>query len=176
LDGTRREKVAVRVASFFLVAFVAWPAAAQEPSWEQNQSIPAWASEVLEGPEFTKDYALSTRLNPFLVQGDFTGDGRLDFAVLLSQRKTGARGIAVLHAGSTRPVVLGAGHALGNGGADFSWMNAWSVYPKGPVSRGADAGPPPDLRGDALLVQKLEASSAIIFWDGTSYRWYQQGD
>ena len=131
---------------------------------------------ALQGADFKRDYSLSTRLNPFLLHGDFDGDDRLDVALLVSRHVSGAHGIAILHSGSTRPVVVGAGHALGNGGDDFSWMDAWSVYPKGPVHRGVDQAAPPQLRGDALVVEKLESASAIIYWDGTAYRWYQQGD
>lgn len=159
-----------------LASFLGPEAAAQEPSWAETQSLPDWAAEVLQGPEFTKEYLLSTRLNPFLLHGDFNGDGALDVAILISRRGTGARGIGILHAGSTRPTILGAGHPVGNGGDDFSWMDAWSVYSKGPVPRGADETDPPRLRGDALLVEKLESASAIIYWDGADYRWYQQGD
>ena len=54
-------------------------------------------------------------------------------------------------------------------------MDAWSVFPKGSLERGAGLDPP-RLLGDALYVQKLEATSAIIYWDGTGYRWHQQGD
>jgi hypothetical protein len=32
------------------------------------------------------------------------------------------------------------------------------------------------LRGDALLVAKREAASALVYWDGKSFRWYQLGD
>jgi hypothetical protein len=153
-------------------------ASAQEPSWEEIQDLPMWAMHVLRGPQFNKDYLLSTRLNPFLVQGDFNGDGAIDIAVLITRRGDGRRGIAILHAGARQPIILGAGHAVGNGGDDFAWMGAWSVYPKGPVHQSVieHQGPPPQLRGDALVVEKLESASGIIYWDGTAYRWYQQGD
>jgi hypothetical protein len=32
------------------------------------------------------------------------------------------------------------------------------------------------LRGDALLVGKSEAASALIYWNGKRYVWLQQGD
>jgi hypothetical protein len=140
------------------------------------QNIPRWAIGVLQGPEFSENYVLSAKLNPFLVQGDFNGDGVLDIAVLISRRTSGTQGIAILHAGGGQPLVMGAGRKMGNGGDDFSWMNAWSVYSKGPVYPGVNEGKPPKLRGDALLVEKLESASAIIYWDGAAYRWYQQGD
>jgi hypothetical protein len=34
----------------------------------------------------------------------------------------------------------------------------------------------PHLRGDALLVEKTEAASALIYWNGKGYAWSQQGD
>jgi hypothetical protein len=166
----------VRRTLMLLTVLIFRQAAAQEPSLAETRTIPTWAADVLRDPNFTKEYALSTRLHPFLLQGDFNGDGALDVAILVSRRGTGARGIALLHAGSTRPELVGAGHATGDGGEDFSWMDAWSVYPKGAVHRGADGSSPPRLRGDALLVEKLESASAIIYWDGAGYRWYQQGD
>jgi hypothetical protein len=28
----------------------------------------------------------------------------------------------------------------------------------------------------AILAEKQESASGLIFWDGKQYRWYQQGD
>jgi hypothetical protein len=158
------------------IASVAVVAQAAEPTWQQLQCIPGWAAAALENKAFASKYALSNRLNPFILQGDFDGDGRTDLAVLVAERNRGAAGIAIVHAPGDAPRVVGAGTSLGAGGADFSWLDGWSVEPKGPVGQGADPAPPPTLHGDALLVKKLEASSALVYWDGAAYRWYQQGD
>lgn len=152
-----------------------WPAAAATAPPAQTPA-PAWAEAQLGSPEFTEVYSLSARLQPSRLEADFDGDGRMDLAVLVARRATGQEGIAFLHAGSTQPFVVGAGRALGNGGEDFAWMDAWSVYPKARVVAGAGSGAPPRLRGDALLVEKREAASALVYWDGRAYRWYQQGD
>jgi hypothetical protein len=72
--------------------------------------------------------------------------------------------------------ILGAGSPLGSHGDDFSWMDVWSVYSRGTVERGAVEEAPPRLRGDALLVEKSESASAILYWNGKTFRWYQQGD
>ena len=178
MTGRARWRIPCAVAGLLLllVAPAARPAAAGEPPRAEPPGIPGWAAEALRGRDFTRDYALSTRLTPSQLEGDFDGDGRLDVAVLVSRRGNGAQGIAFLRAASPGPVVVGAGHALGNGGDDFSWMDAWSVYPRDVVARGADESAPPRLRGDALLVEKLEAASALVYWDGAAYRWYQQGD
>jgi len=165
-----------RWAVLLLAALACRAAAAQEPSPAQRRGIPPWAAEALQRPAFAGEYVLSTALDPFLLEGDFDGDGQRDVAVLVARRDTGARGIAFLHAGSARPRVVGAGHALGNGGDDFSWMDAWRVYSKRTVPRGAGEAAPPRLRGDALVVEKRESASALVYWDGAGYRWYQQGD
>lgn len=147
-----------------------------EPTWQEQQNLPEWAVQALRDKAFDSTYTLSTRLNPFFLHGDFNGDGRLDLAALIVHKTTGQQGIAIVHAGAKSPLVVGAGRAVGNGGANFDWLDAWSVYVKQPVQPGATGKKAPTLRGDTLLVQKLEASSALIYWDGNAYRWYQQGD
>ncbi len=121
-------------------------------------------------------FLVSTHINPFYLHGDFDGDGQFDTALLIKERSSGKRGIAILHGKSNRIAVIGAGHKFDNGGDDFSWMDAWYVFQRGPVRRGADEKLPPKLRGDALMVSKSESASALVYWNGKSYAWYQQGD
>lgn len=161
----------VRLFMIVAVALLASGAAAREPTWQEQQNLPPWASAIFGEQRFASIYALSTRINPYLLQGDFNGDGRLDVAVLVERKRTMQQGIAILHAGSMTPIVVGAGREIGNGGDDFSWLDAWSIEARD--ARGKSA---PTLRGDALLVQKLEAASGLIYWDGRTYQWRQQGD
>jgi hypothetical protein len=161
----------IRVFTVVAVALLASGVSAREPTWQELQNLPSWAGSILGEQRFTSTYALSTRINPYFLQGDFNGDGRLDVAVLVERKATAQQGIAILHAGSMNPIVVGAGREIGNGGADFSWLDAWSIEARD--TRGKNA---PALRGDALLVQKLESASGLIYWDGTAYRWRQQGD
>jgi hypothetical protein len=142
-------------------------------SW--RWSLPAWSRSVIEGAQAQKQLKPSNRLNPYYLQGDFNGDGKLDLAVLVRAEKDGKDGILVLFRGVPGFRILGAGSPLGAHGDDFSWMDVWSVH-RGPVERGAVEGAPPRLRGDALLVEKSESASAILYWDGKTFRWYQQGD
>lgn len=158
----------MRVALLVLIALAWQPAATSQSGEPAAPEVPAWAARVLASPAFSRAYAPAPRLDPSVLHGDFDGDGQPDVAVLVERRDSGAQGIAVVHAGSQRAVVLGAGNAIGNGGDDFSWMDAWRVQPKS-----ADA---PGPRGDALHVEKREAASALLYWDGAAYRWQQQGD
>ena len=153
------------------IALLASAVAAREPTWAELQNLPPWAGAIFEEQRSTSTYALSTRINPYFLQGDFNGDGRLDVAVLVEHKRTMQQGIAILHAGSMTAIVVGAGREIGNGGDDFSWLDAWSIEARD--TRGKTV---PALRGDALLVQKLESASGLIYWDGRAYQWRQQGD
>jgi hypothetical protein len=157
-----------------LLFSIHWMPPPDTASWRWN--LPSWCRAAVERAESQKRVALSDRLNPYYLQGDFDGDGKLDLAVLVRGSESGKAGILVVFQGRSESVLLGAGVELGSGGDDFSWMDVWSVYPKGPLERGAGESGPPKLRGDALAVEKSEAASAIVYWDGKAFRWYQQGD
>jgi hypothetical protein len=72
--------------------------------------------------------------------------------------------------------IVGAGIGIGNGGDDFEWIDSWQVYSKTRISPAEGESSVPDLRGDALLVEKSEAASALIYWNGKRYVWSQRGD
>ena len=151
-------------------------AAGQAPTYQQRYSLPDWVEAAIARAGLDRTLAVEARLNPFILRGDFDGDGRTDAAVLVADKASGKKGIAIVHRATSRVFVVGAGRANSNGGDDFSWMDAWTVFDKGPVRRGATRAAPPVLKGDGLLVAKSEAADAVLWWDGTAYRWYQQGD
>ena len=47
---------------------------------------------------------------------------------------------------------------------------------KAAAAQQTDKAYAPHLRGDALLLGKSEAASALIYWNGKRYVWLQQGD
>jgi hypothetical protein len=158
------------------VAFCATQTEVAQREWIQEQNVPRWVGEVFAAKKLNQQYEFSFHLNPFYLRGDFNGDKIPDVAIIVKEKKSGKVGIAIFHGAKREVLVLGAGRKFGNGVDDFVWMNIWGVYPKRPVSRGAGEGNPPTLRGEALLVEKAESASALIYWDGKEYRWYQQGD
>jgi hypothetical protein len=123
-----------------------------------------------------KEYDLSFHLSPSYLEGDFDGDGKMDVAVLVKQRSTGKLGIAIVHGTTEKVKILGAGIGIGNGGDDFEWMDSWQVHSKTRAAHAASETNVAHLRGDALLVEKSEAASALIYWNGKRYVWSQQGD
>jgi hypothetical protein len=145
------------------------------PETAQLHDIPEVINRAVTNGLLARDYELSFRVNPFYLRGDFIGDGKADIAVLVKQRSTGKLGIAIINGATDKVTIVGAGNAIGNGGDDFEWMDTWQVYSKGRAIHDAE-GSVPHLRGDALLVGKSEAASALIYWNGKRCVWFQQGD
>jgi hypothetical protein len=137
--------------------------------------IPEVINGAIANGFLAKEYELSFHMNPFCLRGDFNGDGKADIAVLVKQRSTGKLGIAIINSATDKVTVVGAGNAIGNGDDDFEWMDSWQVYSKGRAAQEGQ-GSVPHLRGDALLVSKSEAASALVYWNGKRYAWFQQGD
>jgi hypothetical protein len=125
--------------------------------------------------DFNNKFELACYAEPCFISGDFDGDNKLDTAVLVNVTSNKKRGIAFLHADG-KSIIVGPGNPIGNGKDDYSWMDFWSLYKRKEAPQGASDIPPPKLRGDALSVVKKQSASAIIYWDGSSYQWYQQGD
>lgn len=132
------------------------------PEWLARIALPRWVDSVV-GPLVLKgEYALGLRLNPFFQVGDFDGDHRADAAVFVRHRASGKEGILLLRRTAPKPVALGAGQPFGNGGDDFTWLDIWRV----------ESGE----GEDQLIVEKSEAASGAITWDGRGYRWTQLAD
>lgn len=148
-------------------------AGAQPLTEAQRGSVPLWVSDAFRRSPLDETLTLDAKINPFLQRGDFDGDGRADYALFVRDKASGKYGVLFVHRGG-RVFVVGAGKEIGNGGDDFSWMDAWRVFDKGKVARTDD--PPPILRGDALLVIKTESAGGLLWWNGREYRWYQYGD
>ena len=152
---------------------------AQSPAAEaasQPHEIPDAVERAIANSSLVKKYDLSFRVKSFYLRGDFNGDGKIDVAVLVNQRATGKIGIAIIDGATNNVTILGAGVSIGNGGDDFEWMDSWQVYTKERARHAAGETGVSRLRGDALLVSKSEAASALIYWNGKRYVWLQQGD
>ncbi len=161
----------------FCLTFGAIASNSDLPDYVLNESIPDQIQNVVLDEKFSSIYAISSHINPFFINGDFNGDGKLDTAILIKEKSSGMFGIAIIHGGSNKISIVGAGNKFGNGGKNLDWMNAWTVHSKLlPVSQGATEMKPPKLLGDALIVMNTDAGSALIYWNGKKYVWYQQGD
>ena len=146
------------------------------PSPGAIRDVPDAVKRALTNGSTERKYDLSFRMKPSYLEGDFNGDGKIDVAALVKERSTGKLGIAIVHGATGKVIIIGAGIGIGNGGDDFGWMDSWQVYSKTRVAHAEGEISVPHLRADALLVQKSEAASALIYWNGKRYVWSQQGD
>jgi hypothetical protein len=126
-----------------------------------GEEPPAWSVKAFNEKLGTR-YELVQKLQPSFYVGDFNGDGTSDVALLIKERTTAKVGIAIVKGGEGKIKIVGAGKSFGNGGDDFSWMDAWSIRHTGNLDR--------------LHFAKSEAASAEIYWDGSRYKWQQEGD
>jgi opacity protein-like surface antigen len=112
-------------------------------------------------------------IKPCEIKGDFNGDGKIDRATLV-ENGDGQRGIQIKVADG-KIFVIGAGNAIGSGGANFDWMDHWEIH-HGAIQQGVDEGKPPKVKGDSLLLEQTNSASGIVYWNGSGFAWYQQGD
>lgn len=127
-------------------------------------SLPSWATAPFRALASARALTQSTWMSPGTLTGDFDGDGKADVAVLVEHTRTHKRGVVILHGGTRRALLAGAGVDFGNGGDDFAWMDHWQVT----RTKGA--------RTDALLVERQESGGGRIVLVNGVYRWRQVGD
>ncbi len=133
-------------------------------------NLPDLARLVLARGAYAEKYDLFLDLNPYLLRGQFDEDSLIDLAIQVVEKKTGKRGIAIIHAADSSVHILGAGTPFGNGGDDFSWLWVWHAEARN--ARRAI----PSVGREILLVEKPESAGGIIWWNGTEYVWTQYGD
>lgn len=141
----------------------------------RSAAVPAWALSALQLWPAGNRVAPASWLARSVLQADFDGDRQRDVALLVQERGSGKRGIAIVHRGTKSVFIVGAGIAFSNGGDNFDWLDFWGVA-QGPAAQGATDEAPPTLKGAALVVGKDGSASALVYWTGTTYAWYQQGD
>lgn len=164
------------LAASLLAPSPAFTLGADDLPWPSRQSLPPQVYRQFARHPDAGRFVFSAHLNPFYLHGDFDGDRRIDIAIWIREKSSQKAGIAILHNGPGTVHILGAGRADFADGGDFSGKDAWYVFHKRAVSRGADGRKPPVLRGDAIYLQKTETSSGLLYWNGRRYAWYPQGD
>ncbi|MFM7855220.1 MAG: hypothetical protein ACKO96_25640 [Flammeovirgaceae bacterium] len=143
----------------------------------QSPYLPEDLKGFYEQEKIKSLFELNTVMNPFYLRGDFDGDKKADYVFAVTERKTGKGGMIIYHPTLKNYFVIGAGVEVSNRpGDDYGWMNAWEVFCKKEVEKGVGEAGTIKLKGDAILVLKLESSSGLIYWDGKKYQWCQQGD
>jgi hypothetical protein len=145
---------------------------ARDVASNQDTGVPDSIWRIASSAGLDSVYAISLHLQyPPYLSGDFDGDGVSDAAVLIEHRATGKVGIAVVHRGTRRVTILGAGSA-GDGPGDLSGIDRWDVFRKEATFH-LTIGDRPSARliADALWVGKRDSMSAFYVWTGSRYGW-----
>jgi hypothetical protein len=149
---------------------------AQEVDFE---NVPDQVRESIGLGPFSEKYDLDGSVNPFYLRGDFDGDGKTDYAFRIKSKADRSVGIAIWLSSLHRFVILGAGQPFklsGSAATNLDFLNTWKVFGRQPAERGVGSGSPPHLLGEAILAGEREGASGLIYWNGKSFAWYQQGD
>src|SRR5262249_40681465 len=124
--GVRRREYRMTTRFFLslILVFIGATASAQVDEY----NLPSAVQQCLNN-EQQNDLVLSGRINPFFLRGDFNGDGKMDFAVLVVQRVTGKQGIAICLTGERSPIVIGAGRMFAlEGGKQFDDLKSFDAW------------------------------------------------
>lgn len=149
--------------------------------WNTSESVPprlnlpVWACEVVTKNKLNQKYSPLVDINPFFITGDFEGDHQTDIAIRIKNNQTGDVGLAIIHFRSKHIFIIAAGQESGRG-KDLRWFDMWSILPKGTIGNSSFESQSLTLKGDALVLIKSESASAILYWDGKKYAWYQTSD
>lgn len=159
----------------------------QDLAYDRNVdwNLPDAVAKAFRAEGLLKKFRLSDTVNPFYLRGDFDGDGKPDYAILLESRESKHREIAVVLSRAPKVAIVGAGGFRVRVEAgkdsyffdDFDWMDAWQVEAKQHLDK-SEFNPkvPAQMQGEGILAEKTEAAGGIIYWDGKQFRWYQTSD
>ncbi|HUR67184.1 MAG TPA: hypothetical protein VMZ03_12615 [Chitinophagaceae bacterium] len=126
-----------------------------------NDSIAKWPQDVFDyfvvnGRKKDKEY-------PYIVKGDFNGDGENDVAALVKESNGEDLQLAIILRSINKTDKTS--YHFWNEDID---MAALEAYPKGEIMN-LDAKPVKML-GDGITVEYYEKASFVIYWDGKAFK------
>lgn len=150
---------------------------AQDGRLIQNpiRDIPRWVREEF-GKKLDQNYAITYKLYPHTLRGDFNGDGRKDVVIQITEKQTGKTGFAIFHGKKPQALfvevtIAGAGKQLGTSDDNLSWINLWNVIPHSKLST-EGYSKLNRAKGDVLVFTNRESRKELLFWNGKKYEWY----
>jgi hypothetical protein len=156
----------------------------------QQHSLPAWFTQAFKQLKLDERYELKTFLKPRFLEIDLNGDGLKDIVATIIEKKSGKKGLLLVHKGLNSIKVFGAGTKVGKAGFDDSddlkWVDGWQIYKnKVAYETKFDNG---DIVGSIKRKLNNKAISiwsnqngtplagGLITWNGRKYVWIHQGE
>jgi hypothetical protein len=143
---------------------------AQDIVSNKDTDVPDSVWRIASSAGLDSIYAISLSLqSPPYIEGDFDGDGIKDAAVVVEHRSSGKLGVAIVHRGTRRVTILGAGMAS-PGPDDLGWIDALDVSHKNSLNLTVGYRPNARLLADALWVGLREGPTGSFYtWNGHGF-------
>jgi hypothetical protein len=153
----------------------------------QSTSFPVSFLNVIHTRKLDRKYSLNGYLKPAFLEADFNGDGIKDIAALVVEKRTKKKGILLITGSSNSYYLFGAGVKFGSGSDDFKWASGWHIF-KGKKASETIINNEGDISGSKKVklnrpafyiydnVDNRPNSGGIIYWNGKTYIWIQQGE
>jgi hypothetical protein len=150
-------------------------------TWRKTEAeprVPAWVRQMARAHGLPDAFDFSDRLEPAFLQADLYGDGKDEVVVPVVRIADGKHGLAVVRKAGGEPRVIGLEGDMGRHltPAYFDRMDWWGIHEPGPAGQGVAEGAPPVLAGEGIVLGMEEKSSVLVYWDGTRFTSYWQGD
>ena len=138
-------------------------------SVEDEPPVPSRIKACMES-QALKTYRIDSRVNPYYLRGDFDGDAKADFAVMVIGPNSKSSGLAICQ-GNGRHFVLGAGSRpeFSQKKDDNFLSSDWEVLTLAEFrDQVYDKKAAANAKGEVILLS-WEDGSSYIYWDGTAY-------
>lgn len=167
----------------FVILSLSWPSYAQK-------HIPQCFISSFNWQKLQNRYELLQKVKPAFLKADFNGDGNEDIVTLVKDKLNKKTGLLLIHGGTQKVKVFGAGHMLGKPGFDetddLKWIDGWKLYTNkiayetkfnngdivGSIKR--------KLSHPAISIwQNMDGSplaGGLIVWNGKQYGWIHEGE
>lgn len=160
-----------------LVAFLlllSAPIFAGSPGPQKIPAVP-WRIHTCFEPPKLGSYKIDTRINPYYLRGDFDGDGKPDFAVMIVGPNSKSTGLAVCQ-GDGRSFVLGAGTTpkFSTKEDDNFLSSDWEVLTPVEFREYLYDKKAGALAKGEVISLNWEDGNAYIYWDGKRYCWFEE--
>jgi hypothetical protein len=151
-------------------------------SYDALDKLPDWVRRNLDRNNSGINLTIEESVNPFYLEADFNGEGKLDIALFVRNKDNEKTGIWILHGEDRDSHLVGAGIKIEKLDS-FDWMDIWKVYRYKTAEKtiftdnfdiaGSETVKLPNI---AISVSQSEGASNLIVWDGKKYIWIHTGD
>lgn len=154
-------------------ACLSWPKSAAEVEYEADSKradYPARERERFATCGLAPAFSLSAYVLPRLLKGNIDADGEEDLLAPITRLSDGKHGVAVCRNGTVLHV-LGLSGKVGDAlpAAYFDQIESWRLVPEKPEKPAKIGNIEADSRRHNLIIERIEKSSYMIFWDGKKF-------